>query len=475
MRHKDGRWIWIAVQGCVAERTADGRPLLLAAAHRDISSRKAVESELSHAAHSDKLTGLANRPLLMERLARSVVRVRAGQQPRFAVLFLDFDHFKIINDTLGHEAGDDLLRQIAARLRASLRDSDAASRDAGSNLVARFGGDEFVVLINDISRHTDVSKVAERLLNSLAHAYTVQGREVYSTASIGIVTSEQCLESADAIVRNADVAMYEAKRAGRACSVVFNEAMHTRLIRHVSIESGLRKALEGSQLSLVYQPVVELDTGRIVSVEALLRWEHPELGSIAPAEFIPVAEESGLIVPLGEWVMHEACRAMATWRRQAPERAPPSVTINMSRAEMSLGSQLLQRIRGTLARHGLSSECLQIDVTEREVMRDPEASRRLMHSLRSMGVRLAMDDFGTGTSSLACLRDYPFDNIKIDRSFVQGLTANRDVLAVIHATITLVEISAWPVWPKAWRIARRSQSCSRSAAVTRRVISSVNH
>ncbi len=355
------------------------------------------------------------------------------------MLFLDFDHFKLINDTLGHEAGDELLRQIADRLRGALRASDAMSDDPDSNVVARFGGDEFVILINDVRAGTDVGRMAERLLNFLAPAYHLGAREVHSTASIGIVTSDQCTESAEAVIRNADVAMYEAKRSGRGCSVIFNEAMHTRLTRHVTIESGLRKALGTSQLSLVYQPIIALETGRMVSAEALLRWEHPQLGPISPAEFIPIAEESGLIVPLGEWVLQEACRALVRWQREAPHLAPGTVSVNVSRVELGLGRRLLDRIGAILEQTGLPAACLQLEVTEREVMRDPAASLALMQSLRSLGVRLAMDDFGTGTSSLACLRDYPFDIIKIDRSFVRDLAGRREVLAVIHATITLVE------------------------------------
>jgi len=391
------------------------------------------------AARRDRLTGLANRTLFMSRLDQAIERVRAGQQPRFAVLFLDFDHFKLLNDTLGHEAGDELLRQIAARLRSTLRASDAMSDEPGGNVVARFGGDEFVILLNELQLDTDVARVAERLLNALSPAYGVGGREVHSTVSIGIVTSDQCLESGEAIIRNADVAMYEAKRCGRACSVVFNEAMSTRLTRHVTIESGLRKALGTSQLSLVYQPIVELESGAVTSVEALLRWEHPLLGRVSPAEFIPVAEESGLIVPLGDWVLQEACGAFLAWRRQDPARAPRAISVNLSRAELALGPRLLDRIRDTLARHDMPAECLQLEVTEREVMRDPQASRTLMQELRRMRVRLAMDDFGTGTSSLACLREYPFDVVKIDRSFVSDLVAERDVLALIHATLTLLE------------------------------------
>jgi len=406
---------------------------------QDISQRKAMESELSAAALRDRLTGLANRTLFMERLQSAIERVRAGKQRLFGVLFLDFDRFKLVNDAMGHEAGDLLLNEIANRLRAALRMGDGHDAEDGGNLIARFGGDEFLVLLNDLRDSRDAERIARRLIGSLAPAYSINGRDVHSTASIGIVTSVQCLESAEAVVRNADVAMYEAKRAGRACSVVFNEEMHTRLARHLTIEGALRKALGSDQLYVVYQPIIELATGRMTSVEALVRWQHPTLGTVSPSEFIPVAEESGLIVPLGQWVLQEACHMLARWREQDPDGAPQHVSVNISRAELALGDRLLMRVRQTLAMTQLPPESLQLEVTEREVMRDPDATLALMCRLRELGVRLAMDDFGTGTSSLACLRQYPFDVIKIDRSFVHDLAADVDVLAVIHATITLVE------------------------------------
>jgi diguanylate cyclase (GGDEF)-like protein/PAS domain S-box-containing protein len=406
---------------------------------QDISKRKAAEQKLAAAAWRDGLTGLANRALFMERLQQAVVRVRHGEQPMFAVLFLDCDRFKLVNDALGHEAGDELLRQIAARLRGALRASDAGGEAGEGNLVARFGGDEFLVLINDLHAGADATRIAERLLNTLAPAYSIRGQEVHSTASVGIVTSEECLESAEAVVRNADLAMYEAKRSGRGCSVVFNESMHVRLTRNVTIESGLRRALGTPQLMLVYQPIVELQTGAMVSAEALLRWNHPELGLVPPAEFIPVAEDSGLIGAIGQWVLQEACRTLVDWRRRDPTRAPETISVNISRAELALGEQLLARVRETLEQTGLPAHCLQLEVTEREVMHNPSASQALMRALQAIGVRLAMDDFGSGTSSLGCLRDYPFDTIKIDRSFVCDLVSSPDLLAVMHATITLVE------------------------------------
>jgi diguanylate cyclase (GGDEF)-like protein/PAS domain S-box-containing protein len=406
---------------------------------QDITRRKAMETALEQAARRDKLTGLANRAWFMERLQQAVTRVRSGRQQHIALLYLDFDRFKVVNDTLGHGAGDELLRQIAARLTSALRSGLGRGGDDLANIVGRFGGDEFLVLINDLTDRKAVTRVAERLLNALSPVYSLFGTEVFSTASIGIACADLGTESADDLVRNADLAMYEAKRAGRACSVEFSEGMHTRLMRHVSIETALRRAIGTSELSLVYQPIVALDTGQMVSCEALVRWQHPAMGPVSPAEFIPIAEDSGLIVALGQWVLGESCAHLAQWRSTDPARAPEYVSVNLSRAELALGDRLLDRIRSTLAAHSLPAECLQLEVTEREVMRNPDEALALMKRLQSLGVRIAMDDFGTGTSSLAFLRDYPFNTIKIDRTFVKDVEDNSDVLAVIHATVTLVE------------------------------------
>jgi diguanylate cyclase (GGDEF)-like protein/PAS domain S-box-containing protein len=435
-RRKDGKHYPVLISG-THMTDSSGREVVWSVV-QDISYRKAVERELAAAARRDKLTGLANRTQFLERLQEAVLRVRHREQKMFAVLFLDFDRFKVVNDAMGHQAGDELLVLIAERLRKALRTGDGRGGEV-RNQIARFGGDEFLVLINDIEKSDDAARIADRVLMTLSHPYVIQGREVHSTASIGIVTSDHCLEGAETIIRNADVAMYEAKRAGRACSVFFNDAMHTRLSRKLMIETCLRKSLGTEQLSLVYQPIVNLDTGRRDSVEALLRWKHPDLGQISPSEFVPIAEESGLIIQVGEWVMKESCAALARWQKLDPEKAPKVVSVNVSRAELAQGGRLLHCVQEALDAARLPPESLQLEVTEREVMRDPAASLALMHQLRATGVRLAMDDFGTGTSSLGCLRDYPFDVIKIDRTFVKDLAAGPDTLAVIHATITLVE------------------------------------
>ncbi len=307
--------------------------------------------------------------------------------------------------------------------------------------MARFGGDEFVVLLAEVSRRRDAEAVAERLLNALAPVYVLDEHEIHSSASIGIVVFGEGEAGMDAetLLRNADTAMYEAKRMGRGCAVVFNEGMHSRLTRNLTVEAALRRALAGNDLELHYQPIVDLETGRMQSCEALLRWNHPTLGAVSPSEFVPIAEDSGLIVPIGAWVLRRACRQIAQWRREAPHLAPASVSVNVSRLQMNDPQRLLALVQDVLRETGIPPQCLQLEVTEREVMRDAAASRTLMRKLSALGVRLAMDDFGTGTSSLGCLREFPFDVIKIDRSFIHGVDTDADVLALIHATVTLVE------------------------------------
>jgi diguanylate cyclase (GGDEF)-like protein/PAS domain S-box-containing protein len=434
---KDGTSFPVLVSGTKMQ-TAEGREVVWSIIH-DISERKAAERELTFAANCDRLTGLANRAQFIERLTEAISRVKKGRQKLFAVLFIDFDRFKTVNDAMGHQAGDQLLVQIGSRLRKGMRVSDFRPGSNQQNQVARFGGDEFLILLNDVGNEQDAMVVAERLQQVLARPYFIQGREVQSTASIGIVTSEMAIESADAIIRNADVAMYEAKREGRACSVLFSQTMLDRRSRYVMLEYGLRHALQNSEFTLEYQSIIELETGKRSSVEALLRWKHPKLGLISPAEFVPIAEESGLIVPIGAWVLRESLGALARLRAQDPVDAPQCVSVNLSRAELAQGHRLIERVRAALEEVRLPAQCLQLEVTEREVMRDPESSLQLMQDLRDMGVRLAMDDFGTGTSSLSCLADYPFDVIKIDRSFIHRMSELPETQVVVRAAIALVE------------------------------------
>jgi len=434
---KDGTSFPALVSGSQMQ-TAAGRAVMWSVIH-DISERKVAERELAFAANFDRLTGLANRAQFTLRLGESLARVKSGRQQMLAVLFLDSDRFKYVNDAIGHLAGDKLLVQMGARLHAELQRRELDSGAVSRNHVARFGGDEFLVLLNDIHCVQDAMAVAARLQEELARPYVIHDREVQSTVSIGIVTSDTGVELADAVIRNADVAMYEAKREGRARTVLFNQSMHERLTRYVALQSGLSHALANNEFSLVFQPIVELESGRRTALEALLRWNHPRLGAISPAEFVPIAEESGQIVQIGAWVLRESLATLKRLQTADPVRAPRRISVNLSRAELAQDTHLIDSVRVALRESGLPPDCLQLEVTEREVMHDPESSLRVMHELRALGVRLAMDDFGTGTSSLSCLASYPFDVIKIDRSFIQHISELPQTQVVVRAAIALVE------------------------------------
>jgi diguanylate cyclase (GGDEF)-like protein/PAS domain S-box-containing protein len=403
---------------------------------QDMTERKAMEQGLQREARTDKLTGLANRVALMERLEAAVQRARNDARAGFGLLFLDFDRFKLVNDTLGHEAGDDLLRQIAERLRHALR--SFGRRSAEGTFVARIGGDEFVALVDGTADVGEIDRVARRLLATLAAPYVISGSEVQSSASIGVVSSAQCELDASALLRDADTAMYEAKRRGRGVAVMFDEGMRSRVQREVVLERNLRRAVANGELSVMFQPIVDLETGVMTSAEALLRWRSAELGDVSPTEFVPIAEDSGQIIEIGAWVLAQSCRLFAQWITRHPQ-SRATVSVNLSRIQLGKPELLLQTVERVLDETGLPPPRLQLEVTERDVMRDPAAVLLLMRHLRALGVRLAMDDFGTGTSSLACLRDYPFDVIKIDRAFVGELDTNGQVLALVHATMMLIE------------------------------------
>ncbi len=395
-----------------------------------------LECALIKAAKEDRLTGLPNRTVFMEHLEAALRRVREGDQAGCAVLFFDFDRFKLVNDTLGHDAGDELLRQIARRLRSVLRIGDAASRQARANLISRFGGDEFLILLNDLRTAEDAVRVAERLLNTLAPGYRIFEHEVHSMASVGIVTSDQCTGNAEEVIRNADLAMYEAKRAGRGCSVLFSEAMHERMIRHLAIETSLRRAMGTEELYLHYEPVIELQTGRELFVKGQLHWIHPTMEAIAPEEFMPIAEESGLMVALGQWMLEQACRDMTSWRCRDVHGIPTRVSLKVSRSQLAGADRLAEQIRSALLSASLPPGCLQIEIPEREVIRDAAGVRRLVGQLGKEGVQFALVDFGAGHGTLSILREVPFDVIEVDGSFAQQ--AGHEGLAVIGATLSLI-------------------------------------
>jgi diguanylate cyclase (GGDEF)-like protein/PAS domain S-box-containing protein len=433
--HKSGHVIRLVFNG-VRVSDPDSRDFLWLSV-QDVTRQRAMESRLLAAATVDRLTGLANRGQLMLSLEALAERARTDADFRFAVMFLDFDRFKLVNDTLGHDAGDELLRAVGARLREAVE--TAARSGPGGWLVARFGGDEFVILAPGLRDPAGVADFAENLLLRLSEPYLVKDREIHSGASMGVAFSQGIATEAQALMRDADTAMYEAKRRGRGGMVCFDAQMRAKLTRSVLLDEALRHAIARNQLHVAYQPIVDLETGAMTSVEALLRWQHPELGTVSPGEFIPIAEESGEIIPIGEWVLRQACQDWSAWQAQDPVAAPAMVSVNVSRVQMTLGPRLMRQVRQALAAAAMPASALQLEITEREVMKDPEHARALMHSLRELGVHLAMDDFGTGTSSLGCLRDYPFHTIKIDKSFVTDLCRDPHVLAVAHATVNVIE------------------------------------
>jgi diguanylate cyclase (GGDEF)-like protein/PAS domain S-box-containing protein len=400
----------------------------------DVTDSRRLQDQLATAARTDALTGLPNREVVQEHIARALEH--RGRHPayRFAVLFLDFDRFKQVNDTHGHGVGDELLREVARRLMHTLRPGDAIARVGHeTRTAARIGGDEFVIVLEGVPSEAAVTSIVNRLLEALNEPYTICGVHVHSGASIGVVLDPAPDATADSVLRDADTAMYEAKRAGRGRHAVFDPSMHLRVAHATRMENDLRLALTDRQLSVVYQPIVDLAGGRLHAVEALVRWRHPVDGPVSPASFIPVAEDSGLIADLGRFVLQTACAQLARWKRALGERAPRRVGVNLSREQLR-HPQFVDDVRTCLDDNGLAPGELQLEVTESLAAQDAQVLGMLA-TLRTMGVSLALDDFGTGYSSLACLHQMPVDTVKIDRSFVADAEDSSYHRVVIEATL----------------------------------------
>ena len=394
----------------------------------DISERKAFERQLVEQAFYDPLTGLPNRALFNDRLNQALGRGERRHQS-LGLLFLDLDNFKLVNDSLGHQAGDTLLVEVAKRLRAAVRASDT---------VARLGGDEFVVLLERITSEADALPMAESLAKQLLPPFSVEGRELVITASIGIAFSEPDQEHGGSLLRNADVAMYRAKADGKGRHVVFDAGMHADIMARLELEADLRQALERGELRVHYQPVVSLRSRRIVEVEALVRWQHPTRGLIAPGDFVPLAEETGLIVSIGQWVLKQACQQAVAWHAACPQTPPLIVGVNVSPRQLQMpnfAEEVAQMLRDTR----LPAGRLMLEITEGVLMQDLEASIAILGQLKASGVRLAIDDFGTAYSSLAYLKRMPLDVLKIDRSFVTDLVSNEEDRAIARAIISLAK------------------------------------
>ncbi len=416
---------------------ASPRGLLVILAIRDISARKRAEAErrflvreralygaISRLARHDPLTGLANRALLHDRLSGALASAdRHGD--KLGVAFLDLDRFKHVNDSLGHGAGDCLLQSVAARLKASVRKTDT---------VCRLGGDEFVIVLPDVKRRDDLEKAAGKIAAALGAPHRAGGHDLHVTASVGIAVYPDDGRDAETLIRNADIAMYYAKDHGRNHVRFFTEEMNALIIERRALEDGLRTALDRGEFVLHYQPKVELVTGRMIGAEALIRWRHPERGLVTPDSFIPVAEESGLIVPIGQWVQREACRQAIAW--QAAGLRPVPIAVNISALEFR-GQGFFERVRRILGETGLDPRLLELELTESALMESVASTAEMLWELKRMGLRLAVDDFGTGYSSLSYLMHFPIDALKVDQSFVHEITAEGDSSPIITAVIAM--------------------------------------
>ncbi|XQQ07930.1 MAG: EAL and GGDEF domain-containing protein [Leptolyngbya sp. IPPAS B-1204] len=436
MRHRDGSYRWMLSRG-FAVCDSNQKAYRIAGSQTDITERKRAEQQLLHHALHDSLTGLANRALFMDRLQQAIGRSRRIPGYRFAVLFMDLDRFKVLNDSLGHIVGDQLLIAIARRLEACLRSVDT---------IARLGGDEFTVLLEGIRDSEDACHLAERIHQALQAPFNLGGQEVFTSASIGIAMNEADCDRPEDLLRNADTAMYRAKTLGRSRHALFDMAMHKRAVALLQLETDLRRAVAASasplqpqEFRIQYQPIVALATGKISGFEALVRWQHPERGLIPPTEFIPLAEDTGLIVPLGQWILTEACRQLGQWQRQFSPDMPLSVSVNLSTKQFSQPS-LLDQISQLLRHPDLQNAWnlnLKLEITESAIMENPEAAKVMLEQLKAMGVQLLIDDFGTGYSSLSYLHRFPIDTVKIDQSFISHMSTDSESAEIVRAIVSL--------------------------------------
>ncbi len=425
LQHRDGTYRWYLCRG-TAVRDASGKPTRVLGSLTDITDRKEIEEALQRAAQQDSLTGMPNRRRFQERLDEALEQAHNDASYRFAVLFLDFDRFKVINDSMGHDIGDRLLIQIAERLQHHLRKRD---------LAARLGGDEFVVLLDDVD-DSELASTVERLQHALREAYKVGELEVALTVSIGVVTSDQGYYRPQDVLRDADTAMYRAKAAGRARHAVFDHQMHEEAVLRLDLEKDLRGAVDRQELFLVYQPIISLQVAGPIGFEALLRWRHPERGTVVPDRFIPIAEETGLINPVGHWVLGEACRQLQDWQQRFNGQAPLSINVNVSRRQLA-HPDFIGQVRDVLQESRLPADSLKLEITETVVVDDRLDMIPVLRKLKELGVRLSMDDFGTGLSSLSSLHRFPIDELKIDRAFIRNLNERVEYQAIIRAVVTL--------------------------------------
>ncbi len=425
LQHHDGSYRWILSRG-MAARHDDGTVYRVAGSIIDITDSKGAEQQLLHNAFHDVLTGLPNRALFMDRLKRSLNRAKYRPDYLFAALFLDLDRFKVINDSLGHQVGDELLIGIARRLEKSMRPGD---------MIARLGGDEFAVIIDNLKSSDDAIQAADRLHQEMSVPYLLSGREVYASASIGVALSQSQHENARDFLRAADTAMYHAKSRGRGCVELFDTEMHARALGQLQIETDLRRALQREEFRVFYQPIVSTDSRQVRGFEALVRWEHPEQGLLAPLRFMPVAEETGLVIAIDQWVLRQACMQLREWQQEFPMNPLLSISVNLSGKQFA-HPDLCDKVRAILVETGVIPLSVKLEITESSLVENPDAAAQILRQLKELGVRISLDDFGTGYSSLSYLHRFPIDVLKIDRSFVNRMSVSKNS-EIVRTIITL--------------------------------------
>jgi len=441
VRHKNGHWL-VLESTASAIRNEKGEVEKLVIVNRDITERKRAEERLEHTALHDGLTDLPNRTLFLERLQRAFDRARKNPDYKFAVLFVDIDGFKVFNDTMGHGVGDELIIEISRRLGNCLRFEDTLSRPAaqpgcgfhqGDEVLARLGGDEFTILVGSIQDPADAMRVANRIQDALG-PFTVEGREVFISASIGIALSTTPRATAEELLRDADIAMYRAKTLGKSRCEFFDQEMHTKAVTRLDLETDLRRAVDEQEFRLHYQPIVQLETGRIAGFEALVRWQRTPQCLVFPDSFIGVAEATGLIVPLGKWILREACREAQLWQARYPQNPALSVTVNVSPRQFA-DPQLVSDIKEAADETGINPSRLHLELTESVAMADPARTQQVLSQLKDLGIGICLDDFGTGHSSLSRLRRFPVDVLKIDRSFVSHMDTDAEARQIARLII----------------------------------------
>lgn len=449
IRHKDGTFRWMLSRG-LAVRDRSGKPVRMAGSQTDITEGKV----------SDPLTGLPNRLLFLDRLDRLMKHSKRHSERLFAVLFLDLDAFKMINDSLGHLIGDQLLLGVSKRLEKCLRSSDTVARLGQETFtLARMGGDEFTVLLDDLKDPADANRAAERIMEGLSAPFDLEGKEVFTSASIGIALCNSTYKDPEEIMRDADTAMYRAKSLGKARFEVFNADMRASVMARLELETDLRRALDRGEFCNYYQPIVSLSSGELTGFESLLRWQHPTRGLLGPKEFISVAEDTGLIRELGWWSLREACCRIAEWRKMDPGR-DLIVSVNLS-IKQFVQPNLVENIGNLLNELALAPDALKLEITESTVMDDPATAVEMLRQMKALGIRLAIDDFGTGYSSLSYLHRFPLDTLKIDRSFISGVNGGINGMEIAKTIMPLAKNLSLDVVAEGVETAEQAQELKR--------------